>query len=357
MKLPNDPTKHSVRRAVKSLAVSIIILIISMNANAEQKCLGDKPSTSVITRYDSIADRRIGDDPDSYLAGMGRFYIVKNENVFVGYIFGTLHVPLAQVTFLPPIVHRKFAEATDLLVESDMSRLSLATLQETIASLKSAEMPMGTDRLDLVDQSTNGAFRRGLDGNAISFGFLAKMSSSRAMEYLVSPACTVPWQRTNPNPRAIDILLTTWARGLDRDVASIEPFGPETPERLFGKAVVDNEASLLPLYVKRRPEAADIMNYLTQTYLAGRIDRVLAFDDAYLVDPSERMEIAKRRNLLYEIRNPAFIRAAIAKFSKPGTHFIAVGAGHLIGYSGLVLGLRRAGFVVEACEDQACATP
>lgn len=357
MKLPNDPTKHSVRRAVNGLSVSIVIFIVSINANAQQKCLGDKLSESTITRYDSAADRRIDDDPDSYLAGNGRFYVVKKQNVAVGYIFGTLHIPLAQVTFLPPIVHRKFAEATDLLVESDMSGLSLATLQETIASLKSAEMPMGTDRLDLLDQSTNGAFRQGLNGNAISFEFLAKMSSSRAMDYLGVPACTVPWQRTNPNPRAIDILLTTWARGFDRDVASIEPFGPGTPERLFGKAVVDNETGLLPLYLKRRPEAAEIMNYLTHTYLAGRIDRVLAFDDAYLVDPSERGEMTRRRHLLYEIRNPVFIRAAIAKFSKPGTHFIAVGAGHLIGYSGLVLGLRRAGFVVEVCEDQACATP
>ena len=62
----------------------------------------------------------------------------------------------------------------------------------------------------------------------------------------------------------------------------------------------------------------------------------------------------RNRAALFTRRNAAWLPQLTRLFTEPGDHFVAVGAGHLMGSDGLVTLLRERGYQVAPCPGDAC---
>ena len=70
--------------------------------------------------------------------------------------------------------------------------------------------------------------------------------------------------------------------------------------------------------------------------------------------PGDLRQGDKDRVALFTARNAAWTPKLDRLFNKPGDHFVAVGAGHLLGSDGLVALLRARGYQLVPCPRDNC---
>jgi uncharacterized protein YbaP (TraB family) len=249
------------------------------------------------------------------------------------YLFGTIHVPAPRVLRLPDIVMEALGESDVVLTEIKLTPEAGAKMQKVMA------MSDGRKLEEIIPAKT-----------------YARINKTIPL---------APFKRTKPWAVAQQALLAHGAkyflraRPMDMMIPSIaERNGLET----YALETVDEQIAVLDsvpladqiemldktagLIAKDRREKTNIIDTLVDIYLKGDLDEMMSHALSFDGEPSE----AEKRFMvrLIDDRNVRMGKRLLARMKKaPGkTWFVAVGAAHHHGKTGLPQLMREAGYKI-----------
>jgi len=255
-------------------------------------------------------------------AAPGLFWKAESPAGKTIYLFGTIHTDDNRVTEFPPAV-MKALESVDVFMMETQALQDNQLLMMPDGNLN--EM-LSQDELDKVYALTE-------------FHVMHRANVLRMKPWLLAVIFDSPRPLT---PFAQDNLLMTKAEDFGKEVR-----GLETPAEHFNamdSLSLEEQLLLLRAVLKRSDEhKLNDYEHLIKTYLAGDSDQLAALDEKITggMLPAEvwqriRYKLLDERNALMAER---IIEAANSK-----KLFVAVGASHLAGETGLIASLKRAGF-------------
>jgi len=263
-------------------------------------------------------------------AGQGLVYRVDRDGGPQSFLVGTMHTEDQRVTGLLEHFGPVIESVDVVVVEVVPDALTL--------------LAVGAATLLPVDQSL-----RGLVGEA-QFGALAKAAShlglsvdvlDRLKPWAAAVTLGMPVSRTG---RFLDMEIYLRALELRKQVIGLETAAEQLA--VFDQMSMELQLALLEEVVKNAHQMPKQLEELTTVYLQGdlkRIDQVARSQYESMPEPIAQWfdeQLLDNRNARMLARLPALLDTTGV--------LVAVGAMHLAGDSGLVAGLRRLGYRVEA---------
>lgn len=281
----------------------------------------------------------------------GKFWQVTHPNGTTSFLWGTMHTQLASVLALPKPVMDAIASSDQLALEFDATfqdREALEAYYDTPGRYRepaNAFAPIEALDLSFLGDTAATWIRKRLEETGYGEDSLYSFTYAGLAEFLLSDPCA---DFTNGVFPIQDNYIHTLAHIAGARVISLE----DSDDFLYdlsqdastAKAVVATYASYLePLEEVRNFNAA------AQLYAEGRLGFLSVWDAAHvsrIYGASGRDFVTKTNDYLLAVRNQRFVEVLRTELSK-GATFIAVGAAHLPGETGLVSLLRDEGFEVE----------
>ncbi len=260
----------------------------------------------------------------------GLLWRVEGGGTPASHVFGTVHVADPRVTKLPQPVARAFAEARSLTVEVGLDPSSFLALANRMLYLDGRDLP-GAVGPDLYGKAASLVGKLGLPEQAV------RLFKPWAVAILLS----VPPQ--NPE-EVLDLVLARAAREQGKPVHELETLD-EQVEVFDGMSEAD-QTLLLTRAVAEYEQMPRLVGRMVEMWLARDLAgmRRIGEEAAGGGAEAKRLYETFARRLLTErnVRMAARMQARL----KEGGAFVAVGALHLHGESGVLAELERRGWRV-----------
>ncbi len=250
------------------------------------------------------------------------FWKLESPSGSVSYLFGTMHTDDNRVyPFTPPVVEALNATDTFMMEVTENS-------DPTLFLLKDGNLAQ------YLTQEEFDKVRELADFHVMHLGAAMQMKP-----WLLAVVFDLPKPQT---PFAQDNILKTRAEELLKDVEGIE-----SPQQHFGimdNFSIDEQMTMLRAVLKRTPEQKEKdFERLMAAYLSGDADKVVAMDESITGGMLPNSLWQRMRVKLLDERNIAMAKRLTEKASSQKL-FIAVGAAHLAGKTGLIQAFKQAGF-------------
>lgn len=247
-------------------------------------------------------------------------WVVKDRDTTI-YLFGTIHVLKPGLSWFDDGVKKAFDASDELVLE--MVQPDQATMQNIVLSKAySLNGPTLTERLPTAD--------RPIYLNAMSNLGIPPAAFDRAQPWFVATNLSLlPLLKLGYDPKSGPETVLTAAAATEKKVVE----GLETPEQQIGYlAGLPDKVQLqfLESTLKDLPKTAETMDGMVSAWSRGDPDALAKYMNDGLDDSPE---LAKA--LLFD-RNARWAQWIKARLDKPGTVFIAVGAGHLAGEKSVI---------------------
>ena len=289
----------------------------------------------------AAADAELVRRPADYANGQARAWLVSKDGRVRGLLWGSFHTGYTADTMLPAAIRARFYTAADLSVEivPDRMRGALASLARTIHAANRDRDPAAIAALDAPTQQ---AVRQLPDD--LSLRGLSAVVAARA--------AAVPDPTGPPTVGFVDANLIAFARQQDRPVHALErvELVDATLDAPNGTAAADQ----LRRSLRRAAGYQQFVRWTLSAYGRGDVAGAVAALVAWQSAPEDLRDNDAARPALFVRRNAAWLPRLESRFAQPGEHFVAVGAGHLLGSDGLVALLRRDGYQVTPCLEDRC---
>lgn len=250
------------------------------------------------------------------------FWQLESPEGQVSYLFGTIHTDDNRVTSFSPLVLQALKSVDTFMLE---------VADEPAAKL--LQLPQG-DLKQYLSEAELDQVAQLADVHVMPLDRVLKMKP-----WLLAVLFDLPKPQT---PFAQDFLLKAKAEEMDKRVV-----GLESPQEHFGvmdSLTLDEQLLMLHAVLKRTQKQKEKdFEQLMKAYLAGNPDQVANMDDEMTrgVLPAEVWQ--RMRVKLLDERNVKMAERGLEQ-AKQGRVFIAVGAAHLAGKTGLIQAFKQAGF-------------
>lgn len=262
----------------------------------------------------------------SWAGEKGLFWKLESPTGITSYLFGTMHTDDNRITNFSPSVK-------DALNEVDTFMMEVTAGQDPNLFM----MKEG----NLAQVLTNEEFeqvRELADFHVMHLGAALQMKP-----WLLAVIFDLPKPQT---PFAQDNLLMTTAEDLGKNVVGIE-----TAQEHFGvmdSFSLDEQTTMLRAVLKRTPEQKEKdFERLLNAYLAGDAEKIGQLDEKITGGMLPDNLWLKMRKKLLDDRNVIMAERTIDAANQ-GSVFIAVGASHLGGDTGLIKAFKKAGFTLSS---------
>jgi uncharacterized protein YbaP (TraB family) len=326
--------------ALRNLALLLLALIglapapTAQDSDLEELLKGLAPARDAATAEATDADEQAPIEP------MTRPYLwrVEHEGV-ASYLFGTIHIPDPRVTTLPDNVNEALDSVDGLYVEIPMD---MATMGRAMAGMV---LPGNKTLKDVLPAELHDRVDAYLQKRGSSVAGFQKFQVWAIDQVLATLDLAEQMKHGAP----LDMQL--WAHAGERD---IERGGLETVEEQLDVFTSLSEAQQIKLlemnieeYELAFEEGRSLIGDLTDIYLQGDLDVLMAEMAAYASDDEEISKLLERKLLVD--RNLRMTERIIEKLEdNPGkSYFFAVGAAHYPGDFGLINLLAEEGFETE----------
>jgi uncharacterized protein len=277
-------------------------------------------------------------------------FLWRVEGTVPSYLYGTIHVPDARVLELPDIVKRA-------LDASDVFAAEIPLDEQTQASMLSKIMlPPGQDLRKIVGDEVFTRIVRVLNN-----GLAGKLPNG-AGELLASTLAPMrPWAAMSQlelveylpdmisGRQPLDVMLYGLASKAGKEVAGIETVDEQIGvfDSFTNKEQVEMLIATLDEIEKPQTDGVSPLQKLVKTYLAGDLNQLaIELEDQGPVEDGLKQKIETRvvtnRNIIMADRISALLGKKPAK-----SYFIAIGALHYAGDTGLLSQLMKKGFTVK----------
>ncbi|MCB1483522.1 MAG: TraB/GumN family protein [Hyphomicrobiaceae bacterium] len=327
------------------LMLSLLIVAGSASAYAEAGVCKGVDMLSELATSDPAALEDLRKQAAALENTQALFWKIEKAGAPPSYLFGTMHLSDTRITTLSPAVSDAFTHAKVLALE--VGDLSPGALMAAMTTSK-ADL-IYTDGTSLAQKLSKDEFEKvktvvASSGMPVQFADLMK-------PWLVGSLLAVSdceRRQVASGVKVLDMQLADKAKA-----ASIPVTGLESIEQQLTamSSVPENEQiQMLRVSLKFADRSDDMMETVLQLYLKRDMGAAMPFQ--YVL--AEKMGIPKsafanfEKSLLVD-RNARMETAAAPLIDKGGA-FIAVGALHLSGKTGLVALLREAGYTVTPIE-------
>ena len=252
----------------------------------------------------------------------GLFWQLESPTGQVSYLFGTMHTDDNRVTDFSPRVLEALKNADTFMLEvaespkAELLRLPQGDLKQYLS----------VDELDQVAALAD-------------FYVMPQESVIRMKPWLLAVLFDLPKPQT---PFAQDFLLKAKAEEQDKKIV-----GLESPQEHFGvmdSLTTDEQLTMLRAVLSRtQSQKEKDFEQLMRAYLSEDVEQIARMDDAMTGDILPPALWQRMRVKLLDERNVLMATRSIAQAQQEKV-FIAVGAAHLAGKSGLIHAFRQAGF-------------
>lgn len=254
------------------------------------------------------------------------------------YLFGTHHlIDRSQIKSFDKIL--VVAGQADAVVGemdmTDIASMQAKIMQGAIMSGKNIKEMINADDYTLVDNEFRQLIGAGLD----QFGSFKPMM----LQTLYTSMIYFRSQNMARQPEAVDVLFQNAAKTNNKLIIGLETLEQQTAI-MFDSLPLNRQAEILVKSVKEKQKGIDLYKQLNEAYLAGNLVKLAELDKE-----DDDLTPVERRPL-YEGRNNNWTKQLPAMLAKQSC-FVAVGCMHLIGETGLLAQLKKAGYKVDAVDN------
>jgi len=260
----------------------------------------------------------------------GLLWRVEGSGAPASYVFGTIHVADPRVTQLPQPVAKALADARSLTVETGLDPGSFLAVANRMLYMDGRDLP-GAVGAELYEKAAVLTGKLGLPEPAV------RLFKPWALAILLS----VPPQ--NPE-EVLDVVLARMARAQGKPVHELETLDEQV--EIFDGMQEADQVMMLRRAVAEYEQMPRLIGRMVDTWLSRDLAGMRRIGDEAAGGSAEarRLQETFARRLLTE-RNVRMATRMPARL-KEGGAFVAVGALHLYGESGVLAELERRGWRV-----------
>ncbi|RIY02818.1 hypothetical protein D3218_05605 [Aureimonas flava] len=281
--------------------------------------------------------------------GEGRLFRVERAGLAPSFLFGTMHLSDPRVLALPPAAEAALAGARGVVIETtdilDPRRMGATLLSRTDLTT----LPAGRTLADVLGPDGMARVAPALEARGTPPAAAARLQPWFVAAGLMMPDCET--RRAAGGAKVLDVTIAERARAEGLPLDALETAAEQL--EALASMPLDLQADNLVASVELADRLPDIFETMIELYLGGRIaligpatERALpsGTDDARSLAVTQAFEdrVVHRRNALMAER----LEPLLAQ----GGRFVAVGALHLPGETGLVAALARAGWTVTRAD-------
>lgn len=258
-------------------------------------------------------------------------WVVKDADTTI-YLFGTIHVLKPGLSWFDEAVKTAFDKSDQLVLE--MVQPDQATMQQIV--LKNGIVTTGPTLTEQLPADKRGAYLK-----ALTEAGLPPQAFDRMKPWLAGVTLSImPIQKLGYDPKnGPETVLADAAKAAGKPVAGLET--AEQQIGYFNGLSQKAQIEFLTSTVEDLPKAGEEMAEMVDEWAKGDPDALAKTMNESLKDSPE---VAKT---LLTDRNARWATWIKARMAKPGTIFIAVGAGHLAGNDSVQAQLARQGIKAQ----------
>jgi uncharacterized protein YbaP (TraB family) len=257
------------------------------------------------------------------------------------YLLGSIHAAKGELYPLKPVIMEAFEESDVLAVECDVT--AITSRPDYLDLMKKVMYNDGTTIKDHIPDDLYEKADAILRENGLSIGLYIKYKPFM-LASIISSCKLSEWGYDPYN--GIDIHLIGLAKEMDKDVAEIESADFQY-EMLGG---FSDEIQLLELRntVEGIESSREFMDEMFRYWVEGDVKSFeeLVFQEDESLSPHEIELNREYEKRLFDDRNVGMVQKAEEYLKSGKTYFFVVGAGHMVGETGIIKLLRDKGYDV-----------
>lgn len=253
------------------------------------------------------------------------------------YLGGTIHLLRPEDFPLPPEFDLAYEASTDLVFETDMMALTDMAVMQDLA--RRALLPPDQKLADFLSEETWAELTAYCEEIGMPAFVINRMKPSMAMLTLLSFSLG----KLGVGDTGVDLHYNQ--RGVEdgRRIITLETID-EQLDFILNMGEGDEE-EFVRNSLRDLQETPELLIQAIGIWREGRADEI----DAVLMAPMREDYPEIYQRLLVD-RNNAWLEKLLPLLESPGTEYVLVGAGHLVGPDGLLRELAKRGYTVEQVE-------
>ncbi|MCU0830002.1 MAG: TraB/GumN family protein [Rhizobiaceae bacterium] len=276
--------------------------------------------------------------------GKGLLWKIEKDGLPASWLFGTMHVTDPRVVSLPPAADAAFNESTRLVIETTEV---LDPVKAQAALMKRPDLMMFTDgtSLDtLIPAEDLAMVETALAGRGMPLASVRLMKPWMLAALFAMPACEL--NRKGGGADILDIDIARRAAAAGKPVEGLETI-EEQISAMASLPIEDHVRGLVEaMRIGDRME--DVFETMISLYTRGEVARIMPVLNAALGaqgDAESAAAYAAFEEKMINARNRIMAERLPPHLAQGGA-FVAIGALHLPGESGVIEELRRAGYTL-----------
>lgn len=252
------------------------------------------------------------------------------------YLTGSIHVGKPDQFPFPPSLDAAFARSTALVVELDPGALDLHEAQRLSVRLGLAKSPA-----QFLSKTIDAETRSLLPAALQRVGLTPEAVEPMRAWFVAVSLSVLELQKAGFSAKdGIDNVLLARARG-HKQIVELET----VESQLTALAGLPDEVQALMLRdtIRTAPLTPGILARVAAAWEGGDAEAIAAVVLESASDP----RFAPIYEALFTVRNKAMTARLARLIDEPGTHFVVVGVGHVVGPEGIAALLARRGFLVR----------
>ncbi|MEZ2129908.1 MULTISPECIES: TraB/GumN family protein [unclassified Sinorhizobium] len=327
-------------------ALLVALFWFSPAEAADDAACGGKNLLTDLPRTDPQRYAGMVREADETPNGKSTFWKIEKPGLKPSWLLGTMHVTDPRVLTMPKGAPEANAKADTIIIESDEI---LDEKKAALALLAKPELTMFTDGKTisaLLSPEDNARLETGLKQRGIPLSAVSRMKPWMIASVVTLPACEIA--RKAKGAKFLDQKIATDAAAEGKQVRGLETLAEQI--QAMADLPVEFHVKSLIETLELGDQMNDIIETMTELYLSGNIGMTMPMLKAVTPDgEGTDGEYAAFEQRIILDRNKIMAERA-APILANGNVFMAVGALHLPGDSGLVELLRRQGFSVTSVD-------
>ncbi|MDH3309964.1 MAG: TraB/GumN family protein [Gammaproteobacteria bacterium] len=258
----------------------------------------------------------------------GLLWKIESPNIPASYVFGTIHSDDKRVTALPEPVSRSLNDAKQFVMEAIVDGDALVSMAEV--------MFFNDDRT--LEQVIGQKLYRDTK-KALSARGMPTQGIEKQKPWAVMMALSMPTPKTG---EYLDFVLQAHVTRMNKPVSGLESIAEQLS--VFNDLSLSDQIALLEDTVRAQSTLDRQFEELHQAWLARDLGAIMALAEKY--KPGDDRLYFDVMDRLLNQRNLRMVER-MGPILKEGSAFIAVGAAHLPGETGLLYRLEKAGYRVR----------
>lgn len=345
-----DRHGHKLLAAMSGLMLAFFLTFLAVLAQATQAVAASPQACSgsdLIARYKAEEPEKLATlekQAAETINGRAVFWKISKDGLPDSYLLGTMHMADARIATLEGERLEAFNSAETVIIENiealDPAQASAALLQHKDKTLYTD----GTTLADRLDEESLSRLKAAVETRGMPFAMVQIMQPWLVATSIALPACELASKQSGAP--VLDALIANKAKESGKTLVGLETIGEQfsamanLPEGFHLKALAET--------LKLGSDVTeDVMETMKQLYLAGRIDLITPLTKMVSPKTGTSDEYKDFERSLIVDRNAVMVERSLPYLAE-GNAFIAVGALHLPGESGLVNAFSDAGYTLTA---------